>query len=67
MSTNEFVWHPEPELSRASIAAAFMRGLGVSDFAALVRCRDTEPAPGVGSDPTMMLTCAERRDFWSWR
>jgi acetyl-CoA synthetase len=30
-------------LSRASNAAAFMRVLGVSDYAALVRCADTEP------------------------
>ncbi|MGP1676481.1 MAG: AMP-binding protein [Burkholderiales bacterium] len=43
MSTNELVWHPDPELSRASNAAAFMRVLGVSDYAAMVRCADTEP------------------------
>lgn len=43
MSTNEFVWQPDPALARASNAAAFMRALGVSDYAGLVRCGDAEP------------------------
>jgi len=43
MSTNEIVWHPDPQLAAASNAAAFMRALGVSDYAALARCGDNEP------------------------
>ncbi len=40
---SDYAWHPDPEQSAASNAAAMMRALGVRDFAALVRCADEEP------------------------
>lgn len=43
MTANEFVWQPDPGLARVSNAAAFMRALGAGDYAALVRCGDSEP------------------------
>lgn len=41
--TTRFVWLPDPALSAASNAAAFMRVLGVSDYADMVRYGDDEP------------------------
>ena len=40
---SEIAWYPDPKLAAASNAAALMRVLGVADYAALVRCADSEP------------------------
>ena len=43
MEEDQFAWHPDPQLAAASNAVAFMKDIGVADYAELVRCGDEEP------------------------